>query len=80
MKELAMDIVKENKRGILAKVELEKMMGCKLVDMTDEQKKLGLACLLAFENQWNVIKKGCKSGFVFESSRFDRLLRKIKNE
>ena len=58
MKELAMDIVKENKRGILAKVELEKMMGCKLVDMTDEQKKLGLACLLAFENQCNVIKKG----------------------
>ncbi len=54
MKELAMDIVKANKRGVLAKVELEKMMSCKLVDMTDEQKTLGLACLSAFENQWNV--------------------------
>lgn len=58
MKELAMDIVKANKRGILAKVELEKMMGCKLADMTDEQKTLGLACLLAFENQWNCVRKG----------------------
>lgn len=53
MKVLAMDIVKGNRRGILAKVELEKMMGCKLADMTDKQKALGLACLLAFENQWN---------------------------
>ena len=52
MKELAMDIVKANKRGILAKVELEKMMGCKLEDMTDEQKTLGLACLFATEGVW----------------------------
>ena len=53
MKGLAMDIVMANKRGILAKVELEKMMGCKLEKMTDKQKTLGLACLLAYENQWN---------------------------
>lgn len=37
---------------IKAKHELEKMMGCKLSEMTDEQKKLGLAMLCAFENQW----------------------------
>lgn len=53
MKELAMDIVKMNKRGILARVELEKMFGCKLNEMTDNQKKLGLACLIQFESQWN---------------------------
>ena len=53
MEGLALDIVRGNKRGILAKIELEKMMGCKLKDMTDEQKKLGLACLVTFESQWN---------------------------
>ena len=53
MKELAMDIIKMNKRGALAKSELEKMMGCKLDDMTDNQKTLGLAMLVSFESQWN---------------------------
>ena len=53
MKELAMDIIKMNKRGVLAKSELEKMMGCKLEDMTDNQKTLGLAMLVSFESQWN---------------------------
>ena len=53
MKELAMDIIKMNKRGVLAKAELEKMMGCKLEDMTDNQKALGLAMLVSFESQWN---------------------------
>ena len=53
MKELAMDIIKMNKRGALAKDELEKMMGCKLEDMTDNQKTLGLAMLVSFESQWN---------------------------
>ena len=53
MKELAMDIIKMNKRGALAKAELEKMMGCKLEDMTDNQKTLGLAMLVSFESQWN---------------------------
>ena len=53
MKELAMDIIKMNKRGVLAKAELEKMMGCKLEDMTDNQKTLGLAMLVSFESQWN---------------------------
>lgn len=53
MKELAMDIVKMNKRGTLAKAEMEKMFGCELNAMTDEQKKMGLALLVYFENQWN---------------------------
>ena len=53
MKELAMDIIKMNNRGILAKAELEKMMGCKLDDMTDSQKTIGLAMLVSFESQWN---------------------------
>ena len=53
MKELAMDIIKMNKRGVLAKSDLEKMMGCKLEDMTDNQKALGLAMLVSFESQWN---------------------------
>ena len=53
MKELAMDIIKMNKRGALAKAELEKMMCCKLDDMTDNQKTLGLAMLVSFESQWN---------------------------
>ena len=53
MKELAMDIIKMNKRGALAKAELEKMMGCNLADMTDNQKTIGLAMLVSFESQWN---------------------------
>ena len=53
MKELAMDIIKMNKRGVLAKAELEKMIGRKLEDMTDNQKTLGLAMLVSFESQWN---------------------------
>ena len=53
MKELAMDIIKMNKRGALAKAELEKMMCCKLEDMADNQKTLGLAMLVSFESQWN---------------------------
>ena len=53
MKELAMDIVKRNNRGIYAKAELEKMFGCKLEKMTDAQKTNGLALLLSFENEWN---------------------------
>ena len=53
MKELAMDIIKMNKRGALAKAELEKMMGCKLENMTDNQKTIGLAMLVSFESQWN---------------------------
>ena len=53
MKELAMDIIKMNNRGSLAKAELEKMMGRKFKDMTDSQKTLGLAMLVSFESQWN---------------------------
>ena len=51
MKELAMDIIKMNKRGVLAKAELGKMMGCQLDDMTDNQNTLGLAMLVFFECQ-----------------------------
>lgn len=36
-----------------AQKELEKMFGCELENMTDEQKKLGLACLAAFDGHWN---------------------------
>ena len=53
MKELAIDIIKMNKRGILARAELEKMMGCKLEEMTDNQKTLGRAMLVSCESQWN---------------------------
>ena len=37
---------------IEAKKELEKMMGCKVHEMTDEQKELGVSVLCAFENYW----------------------------
>ena len=48
-----MDIIKRNKRGHLARVELKRMFGCELEELNDNQKKLGLALLLSFENQWN---------------------------
>lgn len=48
-KEMAMGICNGD---FEARKELEKMMGCKLNEMTDEQKKLGLAMLCAFEKQW----------------------------
>ena len=53
MKELAMDIIKMNRRGVLAKAELEKMMGCKLEDMSKEQRVLAAICLAAFDGVWN---------------------------
>lgn len=53
MRELAMDIIKMNKRGVLARAELEKMFGCELEELTDNQKTLGLALLISFESQWN---------------------------
>ena len=53
MKELAIDIIKMNKRGALAKAELEKVMDCKIADMTENQKTIGLAMLVSFESQWN---------------------------
>lgn len=37
---------------IEARNELEKMMGCKLEDMTDKQKLIGLTALCVFEKQW----------------------------
>ena len=48
-KEMAMAIYNGDTQ---AKVELEKMMGCKLEDMTDTQKELGVAMLCVFESQW----------------------------
>ena len=48
-KEMAMRICTFD---IEARKELEKMMGVKLEEMTDTQKKLGVIMLCQFENQW----------------------------
>ena len=37
----------------VAKTELEKMIGKTFDKMTIEERRLGVACLSAFENQWN---------------------------
>lgn len=37
---------------IKARNELEKMMGCKLENMADKQKLIGLTVLCVFEKQW----------------------------
>lgn len=38
---------------IKAKAELEKMMGKTFEEMSIQERRLGTACLSAFENQWN---------------------------
>lgn len=50
-KQIAMDITlnKDHK----AKTELEKMMGKSFKEMTQEERRLGVAMLSAFEKQWN---------------------------
>lgn len=48
--EIARDIFNGD---IKAKQELEKMMGKSFDKMTIEERRLGVACLSAFENQWN---------------------------
>lgn len=49
-KQIAIDIMNGDKK---AKVELEKMMGCKFEEMTTEQRSLGVAVLSGTENYWN---------------------------
>lgn len=50
-KQIAEDIYynRDNK----AKLELEKMFGCKFDEMTVKQRRLGVAVLSATENYWN---------------------------
>ena len=49
-KEIAVDIHNGDTK---AKAELEKMMGKNFNDMTTEERRLGVACLSAFEKLWN---------------------------
>ena len=49
-KEIAVDIHNGDTK---AKAELEKMMGKNFNDMTIEERRLGVVCLSAFEEQWN---------------------------
>ena len=49
-KQIAIDITNGD---LKAKQELEKMMGRKFEDMTIEERRLGVSCLSAFEEQWN---------------------------
>lgn len=45
-------VAREERHGF-AKAELEEMFGCKLEDMTEDQKAVGFSWLLMFEGQWN---------------------------
>ena len=49
-KEIAVDIFNGDGK---AKAELEKMMGKNFKDMTIDERRLGVACLSAFEKQWD---------------------------
>lgn len=49
-KQIAIDITKGD---IRAKQELEKMLGKSFEQMTIEERRMGVICLSAFENQWN---------------------------
>ena len=48
-KEIAYKMLDENSKE---RKEGEKMMGCKLEEMTDEQKTIMLACLTAFQGEY----------------------------
>lgn len=48
--QIAKDIFNGDKK---AKAELEKMMGKPFNKMTVEERRLGVTCLSAFEDQWN---------------------------
>jgi len=54
-KQIAIDITNGDKK---AKSELEKMIGKSFKDMTQEERRIGVTCLSAFENQWNRKYKG----------------------
>jgi len=49
-KQIAIDIFNGD---IKAKQELEKMLGKNFDDMTQEERRIGVICLSAFESQWN---------------------------
>lgn len=49
-KQIAIDIFKGD---LKAKKELEKMMGKRFEEMTQQERRIGAACLSAFEKQWN---------------------------
>ena len=49
-KQIAKDIFNGDTK---AKTELEKMLGKNFKEMTIEERRLGVACLSAFEEQWN---------------------------
>lgn len=49
-KQIAFDIVNGDEK---AKKELEKMMGKRLEEMNDNEKKLGVIMLSTFETAWN---------------------------
>lgn len=48
-KEIAYKVLEENSKE---RKEAEKMMGCQLSEMTDEQKTIMLACLTAFQGKY----------------------------
>lgn len=48
-KEIAYRVLDENSKE---RKEAEKMMGCKLEEMTDDQKIIMLACLDAFQGKY----------------------------
>lgn len=48
-KMIAYKVLEENSKE---RKEAEKMMGCKLSEMTDEQKTIMLACLAAFNGKY----------------------------
>ena len=49
-KQIAEDIFSGD---LKAKQEIEKMFGKKFDEMTIEERRMGVACLSAFESQWN---------------------------
>lgn len=49
LKRIAYKVLEENSKE---RKEAEKMMGCPLEKMTDEQKMIMLACLAAFEGKY----------------------------
>jgi hypothetical protein len=49
-KQIAIDITNGDEK---AKAELEKMMGKSFMEMSQEERRIGVTCLSAFESQWN---------------------------
>jgi hypothetical protein len=49
-KSMAMEIFNGNNQ---AKLELEKMLGKKFENMSQEERRIGAACLAVFDGVWN---------------------------